>query len=652
MTGAEAAEGLATQAEDAQPVGFALFDTELRLVAWNTSFFEIHEIPDAFAHSGRPFEDFIRFRCAQEQLKIGETERRTIGALSDLQSAQPHRWQFTRADGTTVHSLAVPLYGGGLVDVCALRTADADGFLEQHAAFCSRRDVLDALDCMADGLALFDTDDRLVFCNDSYREYHERIADRLLPGAKYATLLSAAFESGQYADDQHDAESVYKLHKQVLKGSLQTFEIRLGDGRWLHCSETKTGDGNTISIRSDITELKRRESELTKLSDALRLQNLHFDTALNNMVQGLCLFDSEQRLIVCNQRYLDMYGFSAEVVKPGIKLREIMEYSISLGNYRSDDAARALASRPQQASKVEQSVLEQWLRDGRVIAVLHQPMAGGGSVATYEDITERKRAEQRLRQHASDLEKRNRELQDFAYVASHDLQEPLRKIEAFGDRLRTRYADGLDDNGQLYIERMQSAAGRMRKLIDDLLSYSRVSTREDPFETCNLNSVVADVISDLEIAISEKDAQVSAGDLPTVMGTPTHMRQLLQNLISNALKFTRDGVQPQVWVEGQMLSEEDPDNPGAERDVCELTVRDNGIGFEEKYAQQIFGIFQRLHGRSAYEGTGIGLATCRKIVERHRGTIEAHGVPDEGATFIVRLPVSDAASGGKDERAE
>jgi len=653
MTGAEAADG-PVSAPEATPVGFALFDAGLRLIAWNGPYFEIHQIPEAFAHSGRPFEDFVRFRCAQEQLKIGETERRTNGALADVKSAQPHRWQYSRDDGMAVHSLAVPLYGGGLVDVCAVRPPDADveGFLEQHAAFCSRSDVLDALDCMADGLALFDTDDRLVFCNDSFREYHERVADRLLPGAKYANLLGEAFETGQYVAGEHDAESIYKLHKQVLKGSLQTFEIALGDGRWLHCSETKTADGNTISIRSDITELKRRESELTKLSDALRMQNLHFDTALNNMVQGLCLFDSEQRLIVCNQRYLDMYGFSAEVVKPGIKLREIMEYSISLGNYRSDDAARALASRPQQASQVEQSMLEQWLRDGRVIAVLHQPMDGGGSVATYEDITERKRAEQRLREHAADLERRNRELQDFAYVASHDLQEPLRKIEAFGDRLQTRYAGDLDESGQLYIERMQSAAGRMRTLIDDLLSYSRVSTREEPVEQCDLNRIAADVVSDLEIAIGENDAQIKIGNLPTVAGTPTHMRQLLQNLISNALKFSREGVQPEVSITGQYISEADPDNPGAERDLCEITVADNGIGFEEKYAQQIFGIFQRLHGRSAYEGTGIGLATCRKIIERHRGTIEAHGVPGEGATFQIRLPVSQPNNGGDDDVVE
>ncbi len=631
---------LASEADDRFDVGMALFDSDLQLTAWNHDFFELLELPIAFAQRGRPYEDFLRFAAARGQLSLGETERKTIRLVDHAQKAQPFREEWARRDDCTITTVTAPLYGGGLIRVCARDDADEalDRFLRQHAAVAARAEVLDALDCMADGFALFDHDDRLMFCNERYREYHPVIADRLLPGSRYKSLLRDAFALGQYSSEYESAESLLKLRKDAIRGRRDSFEIQLGDGRWLHCSETSTSDGNTVSIRSEITELKRREAELTRLSEVLKVQNLHFDTALNNMAQGLCLFDADQRLIVCNQRYLDMYGFSSEIVRPGIRLRDIMEYSISLGNYQSDEAGRALAERPSQAAQREQSVIEQHLRDGRVIAVLHQPMAGGGSVATYEDITARSRAEASLHRHAEALERRNRELQEFAYVASHDLQEPLRKIQAFSDRLVRKCGDQVSEDGQLYIGRIQDAAGRMHDLINDLLTYSRVSTRAEAFESVSLGKVVREVLSDLEIRIAETEATVEVGELPDIEASAVQMRQLFQNLISNALKFRRDGVPPRVEISVEPVA---PDGGGAAAPagICRIGIADNGIGFEPKYAEQIFGIFQRLHGRGSYEGTGIGLATCRKIVERHHGLIEARGIEGEGATFILTLPL-------------
>ena len=630
---------LASTADDRLDVGMALFDSDLQLTAWNHDFFELLELPVAFAQRGRPYEDFLRFAAARGQLSLGETERQTIRLIDQAHKAQPYREDWVRRDAGTITTVTAPLYGGGVIRVCARKEADEalDRFLRQHAAVAARAEVLDALDCMADGFALFDRDDRLMFCNERYREYHPVIADRLLPGSRYKSLLRDAFALGQYSSEYESAESLLKLRKDAIRGRRDSFEIQLGDGRWLHCSETSTSDGNTVSIRSEITELKRREAELTRLSEVLKVQNLHFDTALNNMAQGLCLFDSDQRLIVCNQRYLDMYGFSPEVVKPGIRLRDIMEYSISLGNYRREEAERALAERPSQAAQREQSIIEQRLRDGRVIAVLHQPMAGGGSVATYEDITARAQAEVSLHRHAEALERRNRELQEFAYVASHDLQEPLRKIQAFSDRLVKKCGDQVNEDGQLYIGRIQDAAARMHDLINDLLTYSRVTTRTEPFEPIDLNKVVAEVLSDLEIRIAETEAVVKVAALPHVEASAVQMRQLFQNLISNALKFRRDGVPARVDITAEPVAE--TEGPAGTADACRIRIADNGIGFDEKYAEQIFGIFQRLHGRGSYEGTGIGLATCRKIVERHNGAIEARGVEGEGATFILTLPL-------------
>ncbi|MCC6168559.1 MAG: hypothetical protein IT329_15160 [Caldilineaceae bacterium] len=252
---------------------------------------------------------------------------------------------------------------------------------------------------------------------------------------------------------------------------------------------------------------------------------------------------------------------------------------------------------------------------------------------TGQDITERYRTEEQLRTAALRLEASNRELQDFAYIASHDLQEPLRKIIAFGDRLAMKYGDRLDDTGHDYLQRVQHAARRMQTLIEDLLTLSRVTTRGQPFVDVSLQEVVQGVAADLETLLEETQGQLEVGQLPVVEADPLQMRQLFQNLIGNALKFHQPGVQPRVSI----WAEDDACDGSANR--WKIVVADNGIGFDMKYAERIFQPFQRLHGRSSdYAGTGMGLAICRKIVERHRGSIEAASEPGRGAMFSICLP--------------
>lgn len=236
-----------------------------------------------------------------------------------------------------------------------------------------------------------------------------------------------------------------------------------------------------------------------------------------------------------------------------------------------------------------------------------------------------------LQLQAQQLASSNRELEEFARVASHDLQEPLRKVQAFGDRLRDRYAENLPDAGRDYVDRMLNATARMQTLINDLLTFSRVTTRGRPFERVDLAKVAGQVLSDLEVRVEETSGVVHLNNLPTIDADSTQMRQLFQNLISNALKYHRAGTPPVVNVTARITE-------GGR--ICRIEFVDNGIGFESKHAQRIFAVFQRLHGRGEYEGTGVGLAVCRKIAERHRGTIEAHGEPGEGATFVVTLPAT------------
>jgi signal transduction histidine kinase len=248
-----------------------------------------------------------------------------------------------------------------------------------------------------------------------------------------------------------------------------------------------------------------------------------------------------------------------------------------------------------------------------------------------------------LEQLTADLLSSNKELQDFAYIASHDLQEPLRKVRSFGDRLSARSAAQLDDVSKDYLERMQHAAARMQKLIEDLLAYSRITTKAQPATPVDLQAIADEVLSDLEIQIARQHGRVTLGQLDTVIADPLQIHQLLQNLIGNALKFHRPDAPPEVHVEGRWLNAAEAAHlaNGAfapDAAVYHLCVADNGIGIEPQYFERIFQMFQRLHGRNEYEGTGVGLAICRKIVERHNGVIIVNSKPGEGTCFIILLP--------------
>jgi signal transduction histidine kinase len=252
-----------------------------------------------------------------------------------------------------------------------------------------------------------------------------------------------------------------------------------------------------------------------------------------------------------------------------------------------------------------------------------------GANDKLEVTNKRLESSNELLRQAAELSRSNAELEQFASIASHDLQEPLRKVQTFAAQLVMTEQEHLSDEGQDYLRRMTDAASRMRQLIDDLLTFSRVTTRARPFVPVDLGEVTEQVLVDLEVSIEENGAQVIVGELPTVQADPVQMRQLMQNLLTNALKFRREDLPSQITVSAHVHDH-----------VAEVTVNDNGIGFDEQYATRIFRAFERLHGARAYPGTGIGLALCRKIVERHNGSITAASQIDQGATFTIRLPAT------------
>jgi signal transduction histidine kinase len=251
-------------------------------------------------------------------------------------------------------------------------------------------------------------------------------------------------------------------------------------------------------------------------------------------------------------------------------------------------------------------------------------------------------SEEAVRKYALDLEKSNQELKNFTSIISHDLQEPLRKVNAFGDQLKRKYASSLDEEGIDYIGRMQNASVRMQRMIDDLLTYSRLSTSERRFKPVDLHQVAREVLDDLETRLSQTGGSVELSGFPVIQGDEVQMRQLFLNIIGNALKFHKEGEAPRVKVWSRI--------PG--NGQVEIYISDNGIGFSMDHLERIFQPFQRLHGRSEYEGNGIGLAICRKIIDRHNGHITAQSGPGEGTTFIITLPVHGLPSDEKDTRGD
>lgn len=255
--------------------------------------------------------------------------------------------------------------------------------------------------------------------------------------------------------------------------------------------------------------------------------------------------------------------------------------------------------------------------DGRALRLL----------GTTLDITDRKQAENKLVQQAEELWRSNQALEQFAYISSHDLKEPLRQIASYAQLLEADYRDRLDGNANKYLTKISASVQRMNNLIQDLLTFSKIDQAPQMRESVDLNVITSQVLADLDAAIQEKRASVSVDSLPTVLGVPSQMHQLLQNLLSNAIKFNKPGESPEVHITAK--------SQGAFVRVC---VTDNGIGIDRRYHARIFKVFQRLHGRQSYPGTGIGLAICKKIVEQHGGKIWVESSPGHGSRFCCLLP--------------
>jgi len=359
-------------------------------------------------------------------------------------------------------------------------------------------------------------------------------------------------------------------------------------------------------------------------------------------------------LILMDVKMPNLNGFeTAALIYEREKLRHIPIVFITANNYGEEQMFKGYQTgavdyiyKPVNPELLRTKVavfVELYTKNHQLIAQEQKLIAINKSLEN--EINERKLSEaqvkdlnHRLLENIDRLEATNKELDRFAFMSSHDLQEPLRKIRTFNDLLYTKYKDKLDNEAVHYISRIQKAAERMQTLIKDILEFSKVANLKDRFIYTDLKVLVEEVISDLEPVVQEKKAQINIKSLPCLDVNPGLMRPLFANLIGNALKYAKKDTAPVIDIDVQSTETTNGSADNGKKKMCRIVIKDNGIGFDQKYAEHIFEMFVRLHGNSEYEGTGIGLALCRQIVEKHNGFISALSKENEGSSFFISFP--------------
>ncbi|MFP4598764.1 MAG: sensor histidine kinase [Persicimonas sp.] len=516
------------------------------------------------------------------------------------------------------------------------------------------------LETLAALVVVMDTDGRVVIFNDacqqlsgySFEEMEGRpLWERLVPEGERDGVKTAFddLRSGQFPNHHANDWITRDGDRRTIEWSNSALTDADGQVRYVIAT------GVDITRREEAEERKRQairtaaaQEAAEAARDSLRVSEAAFSGIVDLSADAIISIDIDQCICQFNQGAEEIFGYTADEAI-GQPLSMLLPADARDGHHahvrsfsttgkpskRMGERGQIYGMRkngeifPAAASISKQRIDDEWL-----------------FTAVLRDVSEERQAEQKLQRANIELARSNDELEKFAAVASHDLQEPLRKIQAFGGRLAHKYATELPERGQDYLDRMQRAAGRMSGLIEDLLSFSRVTSRAQPFEPVDLSEIVEQTLADLELSIERTNGQVDVGDLPCIDADATQIGMVFQNLIGNALKFHREGVAPVVQVTAERLPADEA--PGNDEDCdsewYQIVVEDNGIGFDEKYLDRIFDVFQRLHGRGTYEGTGVGLAIVRKIVERHGGTVTAQSSPGEGARFCLTLPAHQSNS--------
>lgn len=482
----------------------------------------------------------------------------------------------------------------------------------------ARERLVDAIENVNAGFAMFGPDERLVICNQNFRQMFERCEEIIRPGVTFEEILHEFVRRGGRIDGVEEMEPWIQKRMEAYRQASghQPFDQRI-NGRWMRVSDHRTRDGGVVSLRTDITNLK-------EIQESLILR----DRAIASVVSGVIITDPLQPdnpIIDANPAFERMTGYTkAEVMGRNCRFLQGPESQPEVIAFLHDAVVEGREC---------QAVIKNYRKNGTLFwnEVKITPVRDDSGrlihfVGVLMDVTQRVEAQVAMDRVLAELHRSNRELEQFAYMVSHDLQEPLRMVASYTQLLARRYREALDDNGREFIQYAVDGARRMQQFIQDLLQYSRVGTHGRPFERLSVGEVVQRALDNLRFAIEEKRAEVAVDRMPELDADPVQLTQLFQNLIGNALKFSgpgplRIGIAA-AKTEGKW----------------EFVVRDNGLDIDPKDFERIFVIFQRLHVRQEYEGTGIGLAICKRIVERHGGRIWVESAPGQGSAFHFTIP--------------
>jgi PAS domain S-box-containing protein len=599
--------------------GLAIFDATGRFVFANDKFLQHDPVRDEVLNPGVSFEQFIRHTLKRnpnvkpEDVE-NQVERRlkwyaTAGGTNEFRDSMG-RW-FLTSHRKTPNGLTVILN----TDITERKRAQ-----QESERTADRLRVL--FDSSPDAIYVHKAGIIQLANPAAVKLFGATSADELIGRSVLDTVhpetRNKSAAAIQVDPRQMTGPGPQEQRRIKLDGTEFWADIRIAPLPW-------DGDVGTVVFLRDATGRKR-------MREAYDLQQAFLKEAIESISEGLWIFDGAHKLVASNRRLAEMLRYPADLLESGTPFERLMRFAVERGDFGAGDREQLLAERLKTTEAKEPFMFERAAPGGSTLEVRFAPMSNGGFVCTMADITARKEFETalaelngRLLAQTQELRRSNEELEQFAYVASHDLQEPLRSIGSYCQLLQRRYKGKLDKDADEFIDFAVDGAKRMQVLMNDLLKYSRVGTRGKPFEATDCNAVFNDAVSNLRQAIEEAGATVVCDPLPIVSGDAVQLGQLFQNLIANAIKF-RGEAAPKVHVSAS--------DEGGE---TIFSVKDNGIGVDARHADRIFQIFQRLHERGKYPGTGIGLAVCKKIVARHGGRIWVESAPGAGAEFRFSL---------------